>query len=107
MELTSEQFEQKMKSGEKMVVEFWAPWCGPCKMMKPTFEKVSQNLRNENFGVTLYTMNVDSNRDTAMKYGIRSIPTTKAFSNGKESSTKVGVLGESQIKEFANSILNG
>ena len=52
-------------------------------------------------------MNVDSNRDTAMKYGIRSIPTTKAFSNGKESSTKVGVLGESQIKEFAKSILNG
>ena len=107
MELTSEQFEQKMKSGEKMVVEFWAPWCGPCKMMKPTFEKVSQNLKNENYGVSLYTINVDSNREIAQRYGVRSIPTTKAFSGGKESSTKVGVLGESQIKEFANSILHG
>jgi thioredoxin 1 len=107
MELTTEQFEQKLKNGEKMVVEFWAPWCGPCKMMKPTFEKVSQNLKNENYGVSLYTINVDSNREIAQRYGVRSIPTTKAFSGGKESSTKVGVLGESQIKEFANSILNG
>ena len=107
MELTTEQFEQKLKNGEKMVVEFWAPWCGPCTMMKPTFEKVSISLRNENYGVSLYTINVDSNREIAQRYGVRSIPTTKAFSNGKESSTKVGVLGESQIKEFANSLLNG
>jgi thioredoxin 1 len=107
MELTTEQFEQKLRNGEKMVVEFWAPWCGPCKMMKPTFEKVSQNLRNENFAVNLYTINVDSNREIAQKYGVRSIPTTKAFSEGRESSTKVGVLGETQIKEFANSILHG
>ena len=107
MEISSVDLNEKIKSNEKLIVEFWAPWCGPCKMMKPTFEKVSQTLQSENFGVKLYTMNVDSNRDTALKYGIRSIPTTKAFSNGKESSTKVGVLGESQIKEFANSILNG
>ena len=107
MELTTEQFEQKLRNGEKMVVEFWAPWCGPCKMMKPTFEKVSQNLKIENFAVNLYTINVDSNREIAQRYGVRSIPTTKAFYGGKESSTKVGVLGESQIKEFANSILHG
>ncbi len=107
MELTTEQFEQKLKKGEKMFVEFWALWCGPCKRMKPTFEKVSQNLKNENYGVSLYTINVDSNREIAQRYGVRSIPTTKAFSGGKESSTKVGVLGESQIKEFANSILHG
>ena len=98
MELTTEQFEQKLKNGEKMVVEFWAPWCGPCKVMKPTFEKVSQSLRSENFAVSLYTINVDANREIAQRYGVRSIPTIKVFNSGKDVVTKVGLQKENEIK---------
>ena len=104
MELTSEQFEQKMKSGEKMVVEFWAPWCGPCKMMKPTFEKLTNENTTE---IGMYTMDVDHNRELAIELGIRSVPTIKVFNGGGVVGTKVGVLNEGQIKELVTELING
>lgn len=107
MEITQELLEEKINSGEKVIVDFWAPWCGPCRMMKPIFERVASEVNDSETGVKLYTLNVEENRDIAAKLGIRAIPTVKGFSGGKESFTKSGVLAEATIKEYATSIING
>ena len=104
MEITSVELQEKINSGKKVIVEFWAEWCGPCKMMKPIFEKVSNNNTSD---VGMYTMNVDLNREIAMSLGIRSIPTTKVFNSGENIDTKVGVLQEDQIKGMVNELVNG
>jgi thioredoxin 1 len=104
MEITGLELEQKIKNGEKIIVELWATWCGPCKMMKPIFERVSsENTSN----VKMYTMDVDQNMDTAMKLGVRSVPTTKVFNGGNVTNTKVGVLQETEIKGLVQELING
>jgi thioredoxin 1 len=104
MEITSVELQEKINSGKKVIVEFWAEWCGPCKMMKPLFERVSKNNTSN---VEMYTMNVDLNREIAMSLGIRSIPTVKVFNSGENIDTKVGVLQEEQIKGIVNELING
>jgi len=104
MEITSVELQEKINSGKKVIVEFWAEWCGPCKMMKPLFERVSKNNISN---VEMYTMNVDLNREIAMSLGIRSIPTVKVFNSGENIDTKVGVLQEEQIKGMVNELING
>ena len=103
MEISSVDLQEKINSGEKIIVEFWAEWCGPCRMMKPIFESVSTNNSSE---VHMYTMNVDLNREIAMSLGIRSIPTTKVFNARENIDTKVGVLNEDQIKGMVNDLIN-
>lgn len=104
MEISSVDLNEKIKSNEKLIVEFWAPWCGPCQMMKPVFERVGST--NES-NVQMYTMNIDNNREVAMSLGIRSIPTVKMFNMGETVETRVGVLNESQIKELVTELVNG
>lgn len=104
MEISSVDLQEKINSGEKIIVEFWAEWCGPCRMMKPIFEKVSSENKTE---VQMYTMNVDLNREIAMSLGIRSIPTTKVFNSGDNIDTRVGVLNELQINGMVNELING
>jgi thioredoxin 1 len=104
MEITGLELEQKIKNGEKLIVELWATWCGPCKMMKPVFEKVARENSN---GIQMYTMDVDQNRDTAMKLGIRSVPTIKVINGGNITQTKVGVLQEQDIKGLVQELING
>jgi thioredoxin 1 len=104
MEISSVDLQEKINSGEKIIVEFWAEWCGPCRMMKPIFEKVSSNNDSD---VQMFTMNVDLNGEIAMSLGIRSIPTTKVFNSGENIDTKVGVLQEEQIKGMVNELING
>ena len=102
MEITAKELEQKIQNGEKVIVEMWAPWCGPCRMMKPTFEKVA----NENTSdVQMYTMDIDENREFVSSLGIRSIPTIKVFNGGEVTDTKVGVLQEQGIKELVTNLL--
>jgi thioredoxin 1 len=99
MEINSRDLQQKLDNKENVVVEFWAEWCGPCKMMKPVFERVA----SANTSATqMYTMNIEENKDFAIQMGIRSIPTVKVFNNGELTDTKVGVLNESQIKSLIN-----
>jgi thioredoxin 1 len=86
------------------MVEFWADWCGPCKMMKPIFERVSQSNESE---VQMYTLNIDNNREVAVSLGIRSIPTIKMFNSGEVIETKVGLMNESQIKDMVTELING
>ena len=104
MEISSVDLQKKINRGEKLVVEFWAEWCGPCKMMKPIFEKVSSENSSE---VQMYTLNIDNNREVALSLGIRSIPTVKMFNSGEVIDTKVGVMNEGQIKDLVKELING
>ena len=104
MEISSVDLQQKINNGDKIIVEFWAEWCGPCRMMKPIFEKVATNNSSD---VQMYTMNVDQNQGVAASLGIRSIPTIKMFSTGEVIDTKVGVLNESQINDLVTELING
>jgi thioredoxin 1 len=104
MEISSIDLQKKINNGEKIIVEFWAEWCGPCKMMKPIFEKVSTENSSD---VQMYTMNVDLNREVGAALGIRSIPTIKMFNSGQVIETKVGVLSEGQINDLVKELING
>jgi len=104
MEITSIELQEKINSGKKVIVEFWAEWCGPCKMMKPLFERVaSQNTSN----VEMYTMNVDLNKEIGASLGIRSIPTIKVFQNSNIIDTRVGMMNEGQINGILTELING
>jgi thioredoxin 1 len=102
MEITGKELQEKINNKEKVIVEFWAEWCGPCRMMKPVFERVASNNDTE---VQMYTMDIDQNRDYAQTLGIRSIPTVKVFSNGNVTNTVVGVMGEEKIKSLVNNLI--
>jgi thioredoxin 1 len=102
MEITSDELTKKINSGKKVIVEFWAEWCGPCKMMKPVFEKVSTENETE---VEMYTMNVDLNKEFSSTLGIRSIPTVKMFNEGNVVDTRVGVMAENNIKSLVKDLL--
>lgn len=102
MEITSIELREKINNGEKIIVDFHGLWCGPCKMMKPIFEKVANDNDTE---VQLYTMDVDLNTEMAVSLGIRSIPAIKIFDGGQLVDSKVGVLNETQIKELISNLL--
>jgi len=102
MEISGDELTKKINSGKKVIVEFWAEWCGPCKMMKPIFEKVSTENETE---VEMYTMNVDINKEISSTLGIRSIPTVKMFNEGNVVDTRVGVMAENNIKSLVKDLL--
>jgi len=104
MEITQEQLKEKIQNGDKVIVDFFTTWCGPCKMMKPIFEKVSTENTS---GVQMYTMNVENNRELAMELQIRSVPTIKSFSKGVEVGSVMGLQSEPQIKSLVENLVNG
>jgi len=85
-----------------VVVDLWAPWCGPCKTLGPIIEKIVDDTGGK---VVLAKVNVDENNGTASKYGIRGIPTLMLFKNGAQVATKVGALSKSQLTVFLDSHL--
>jgi thioredoxin len=107
MEITQELLQEKINNGEKLIVDFWAPWCRPCGVMKPVFEKVSEHYRNENSEVQLFTLNVEENKEFASQLGIRSIPTVKSFLGGKEVYSQPGMKMENEIKQLVTNLING
>ena len=100
MEISGDELRLKIQNGDKMIVDFWAPWYGPCKMMKPMFETASRNLMEQNTGVELYTYNVEDNRELTSELNIRSVPTIKGFSEGKEIFSEIGVKNTNVIMEM-------
>jgi thioredoxin 1 len=90
-------FNDIINGSEPVLVDFYADWCAPCRMMAPILEQVAGNMKGE---VKILKVDVDKNRDAAMKYGIRSIPTLMLFRNGEVKWQGVGVIQADQIQQI-------
>jgi len=105
MKLTSEELQSKIDSGEKFIVDLYADWCGPCRMMGPIIDKVSNQLKEEGHEVSVYKFNIEEDRDMAVKLGVRSIPAIKGFNGGENVVNKVGVISETQLMDMVKEVL--
>jgi thioredoxin 1 len=97
--INAEQFEKELKENEILVVDFWAPWCGPCRMITPLMENVAKKMEGK---VKLVKLNIDESREIATKYNIMSIPTIILFKNGEPKDKFMGLMPEQKIEEFIN-----
>jgi thioredoxin 1 len=85
-----------------VLVDFWAEWCGPCKMIAPFLEELATEMAGK---VTVAKVNIDENPQTPMKYGVRGIPTVILFKGGQVAATKIGALPKSKLHEWVESML--
>ena len=88
---------QVLKSAEPVVVDFWAEWCGPCRMIAPALEEIAGSMGGK---VKIVKLNVDENPATAAKYGIMSIPTLMVFKNGEPASRQVGAAPKQKLEQW-------
>lgn len=94
--------EEVLKSSQPVLVDYWAEWCGPCKMIAPILEEIAGEYNGK---LKVVKLNIDENPETPPKYGIRGIPTLMLFKNGSVEATKVGALSKSQLTAFIDSNL--
>ena len=99
--LNKESYSNAVSSGEKTVmVDFWAPWCGPCKALTPILEEISGEMSEK---VSIYKVNVDDNTNLAQEHGVQSIPTLLVYKNGSLSEAIVGLKSKDELIQIIES----
>jgi thioredoxin 1 len=91
-----------LHASEPVLVDFWAEWCGPCRMIGPSLEDLATDMAGR---LTVAKVNIDENPQTPMKYGVRGIPTMILFKDGQVAATKIGALPKSKLYEWVESVL--
>ncbi|WP_371187283.1 thioredoxin TrxA [Thalassotalea maritima] len=97
VQLTDDSFDEVVNSSTPVLVDFWAEWCGPCKMIAPILNEVAEEYDGK---VTIAKLNIDQHSASPQKFAVRGIPTLLLFKNGEVAATKVGALSKNQLKEF-------
>jgi thioredoxin 1 len=99
--VTDSSFESEvLKADGPVLVDYWAEWCGPCKMIAPVLDEIAKEYLGK---LKIAKLNIDENADTPPKYGVRGIPTLMLFKDGNIEATKVGALSKSQLAAFLDS----
>jgi len=103
LQISDAEFDEKvLKSATPVLVDFWAEWCGPCKMIAPILEEIGAEYQGR---LTVAKVNIDNNPGTPQRYGVRGIPTLILFKDGEVLATKVGALAKSQLAAFIDANL--
>jgi thioredoxin 1 len=101
--VTDDSFEQEvLQSSNPVLVDYWADWCGPCKMIAPVLDEIADEYEGK---IRIAKLNIDENPNTPPRYGIRGIPTLMLFKDGEVEATKVGAVSKSQLTAFIDSNL--
>lgn len=100
-EINDSEFEKEVtNSAEPVLIDFWAEWCGPCKMLTPVIDQLSEEMKGK---VKVVKMNIDENPEAPSTLGVRSIPTLMIFKDGKQVASKVGAHPKKKLEEWINS----
>lgn len=94
--------DEVLQAQQPVLVDYWAEWCGPCKMLAPVLDEIAKDYAGR---LKVVKLNIDDNQNTPANYGVRGIPTLMLFKNGSIEATKVGALSKSQLTAFIDSVL--
>ena len=101
--VTDSSFETEvLKAGTPVLVDYWAEWCGPCKMIAPALEELAKDMAGR---VTVAKVNIDENPQTPQRYGVRGIPTLILFKGGQVAATKIGALAKNALYQWVESVI--